>query len=381
MVERRESAESLAALVKRAEALVPALRERAPMHEQLRRIPEETIADLRSAGLFRVFQPARYGGYELDYGPTQLALSGALGPACGSTAWVQSILACHAWLLGMFSEEAQDAVWGRNPDALIASSFASTTGGGRPVDGGYLVSGQWQFSSGIDAADWLILNVPLDPATRYGRFALVPRSEWEIVDTWYAAGLRGSGSQDVRIREAFVSTAHTLDPNAPGAEHPGATVNECYIYRLPVVPVFPYNVAPPAYGVARGILDTFVEQTAGRPDRVNDPAKHARIAESAAEIDAAAALLAANAAEFKRLTEAAEPFGPEHEARYRRDLAFAVQLCVRAVDRLAVALGAHGMLETNPVNRGLRDIHAIANHVGVAWDIVGPAYGRVRLGL
>jgi 3-hydroxy-9,10-secoandrosta-1,3,5(10)-triene-9,17-dione monooxygenase len=109
---------------------LPRLRDRAEKAEELRRVPDDTIDDFREAGLFRVFQPARYGGYELDYGATQLALAGVLGRGCGSSAWMQSVVACHAWIVGMYPEAVQDAVWGSNPEALIASSFATSTGKG-----------------------------------------------------------------------------------------------------------------------------------------------------------------------------------------------------------------------------------------------------------
>ena len=112
-----------------------------------------------------MFEPARYGGYELDYGPTQIALANALGPADGSVAWVQSVVACHAWLLGMYPRAAQDAVWGADPDTLIASAFSARTGAAKQVDGGYWLEGEWEFSSGVHACQWIILAaaIPSQP--------------------------------------------------------------------------------------------------------------------------------------------------------------------------------------------------------------------------
>src|SRR6266852_8262021 len=127
----------------------------------MRRMPDETIADFLQAGLLRIFVPERYGGYEIDYGPIQLALSRQLGRACGSSAWVQSVVACHAWLLGMFPRAAQDAVWGSDPEALLSTGISMRAGLGRPVDGGYQVEGHWEFSSGIDAVQWVMLMVPI----------------------------------------------------------------------------------------------------------------------------------------------------------------------------------------------------------------------------
>src|SRR6185312_9671920 len=152
---------TLADLMERAEALVPRLRERAARTEALRRLPDETAQDFQEAGFFKVFQPARHGGFELDYGRTQVELCHILGQGCGSSAWVQCVIACHAWAAGMFAPEVQDAIWGDNQDALIASSFSPKTGRGRPVAGGYLVEGDWSFSSGSNLCEWVVLGTPI----------------------------------------------------------------------------------------------------------------------------------------------------------------------------------------------------------------------------
>ena len=160
---------------------------------------------LRAAGLFRQFVPTRYGGFELDYGPTQLAICREIGTACGSTAWVLSVLACHAWLVGMFPEAAQDAVWAEGPDTIIASSFAPSTGAARAVDGGYVLDGIWQFSRWRScSARWLVAAVPSPVGDeRQLHFCLIPRADWEVLDTWYAAGLRGARNQRRAGRERF----------------------------------------------------------------------------------------------------------------------------------------------------------------------------------
>jgi len=149
-------------MVQRAEALLPRLRERAAATEALGRLPAETIADFRDGGFFRVLQPRRFGGLELDYGRVQLELCRTLGQACGSSAWVQMVVACHAWCLAKFPEAAQQAVWGEDPETLVASAFGFTTGKGRPIEGGYWVEGDWIFSSGSDLCRWIILGTRLE---------------------------------------------------------------------------------------------------------------------------------------------------------------------------------------------------------------------------
>ncbi len=377
---------TLADVLERATSLVPRLRERARLAEELRRLPDETVQEFRDAGLFRVLQPARYGGYELDYGRTQVELCQVLGQACGSSAWVQCVVACHAWCVGMFPPEAQDAVWSDDPDTLIASSFAPTTGRGRPAPGGYLVKGEWQFSSGSNICQWAVLGTPIfdDDAPRPSRiiWTLIPRKNWEVVDTWYAAGLKGTASNDVRVHDAFVPEAFTLDTSqCDGRPTPGSAVNPNPIFRLPLWPVFPYNVSTPVLGIARGALQTYIDYTASRPDRINVPQRHLRIAEAACEIDSAIALLRSDAKYLSSCIRSGTTPEPAFLARSSRDTSFAVHRCVQAIDRLVVSLGAHGMLDDHPVQRASRDAHAVANHRANTFDSAAITFARFALGL
>jgi len=377
---------TLADLVERAEALVPRLRERAATAEALRRLPDETAQEFQEAGLFKVFQPARYGGFELDYGRTQVELCHVLGQGCGSSAWVQCVLACHAWAAGMFAPEVQEAIWGDNQDALIASSFAPKTGRGRPVAGGYVVDGDWSFSSGSNLCDWAVLGTPIfeqDTAPPVKMlWTMIPRSNWEVVDVWYAAGLKGSASNDIRVTNAFVPEAFTLDTMlCDGRPTPGSAVNASHIYRLPLWPIFPFNISTPALGIARGALQAYTDYVASRPDRVKSEQEQLRIAQSACEIDSALALLRANAEYLSRCIHAVETPSPQFLARSARDTSYAVAQCVQAIDRLVVHVGAHGMPEDNPVQRASRDAHAVANHRANAFDNSGVTYARHALGL
>ncbi len=377
-------APTLAELTARAEALLPRLRERAEQCETLRRVPDETIADFQAAGFFRVFQPARYGGYELDYGHTQVELGAQLGRACGSSAWVQSVVACHAWLLGMFPLAAQDAVWAHEPEALLSTGISARAAQARPVAGGYVLDGHWEFSSGVDAVQWVMVAAPVerDGGPPEPRFFIVPRPTCEVVDNWFAAGLRGTGSKDVVVRATFVPEEHSLSIEAMNTGRtPGGATNGSYIYRLPLTAVFPYNIACPALGIARGAIEEFVGHSRARAERVDPAARALRIAEASAAVDAAEALLRADALEIKRLGEAGAPIPLETRARWMRDLAYAARLCLAAVDCVATAAGAHSIYEPSPLHRAARDVRALLNHVGVSWDVQGVNYGRVRLGL
>ena len=145
-----------AAMVARAEALIPQLSARASRTEELRRLPPETERDLHEAGLFRILQPKRVGGSEFDY-VALVDCADAIGRADASVAWNLANLASHHWMLGMFDKRAQDLVWNKDANALIASSFIFPAGRARKVDGGYVLRGSWPFSSGVDSCDWNML--------------------------------------------------------------------------------------------------------------------------------------------------------------------------------------------------------------------------------
>jgi 3-hydroxy-9,10-secoandrosta-1,3,5(10)-triene-9,17-dione monooxygenase len=377
---------TLSDMLERAEALVPRLRERARRTEELRHVPDETIQDFLDAGLFRVLQPARFGGYQLDYGRTQVELCSVLGRACGSSAWIQCVLACHAWCLGMFPARAQDAVWAKDPDTLIASSFACKTGRATLVEGGYHVEGDWQFSSGSDACRWIFLGTPTFDAdgqpTNQRLWCLLPKDDWEILDTWYGPGLKGSSSNDIRVKGAFVTTEFTLDTAlCDGRATPGSTSNPSRLYQLPLWPIFPWNISTPALGIARGALDAYVEYMGSRPERANMVQRQLRIAESAAEIDAAVALLRANSEVLSSNIHHGTALDPTFLRKSSRDTSYAVKLCVQAVERLALAVGAHGMMDDTPIQRAFRDVHAVANHAANSFDTAGVVYARHVLGL
>ncbi|MBV8718158.1 MAG: acyl-CoA dehydrogenase [Chloroflexi bacterium] len=371
-------------MVQRARALLPKLRERAAATEALGQLPPETVGDFKTGGFFRVLQPRRFGGMELDYGRTQLELCTTLGQACGSAAWVQMVVACHAWCLAMFPDAAQQAVWRDDPETLVGSAFGFTTGKGRPVEGGYWVEGDWVFSSGSNLCDWIILGTRIQqegPPKQI--WTLLPRSDWEMLDTWHAAGLKGSASNDIRVKGAFVPQEFSLDIGfgPGGAPTPGSLVNPNPMYALPLAGFFYFNVTTEALGIARGAIDAFSEQLAGRGDRPNLYGRHMRLAESSAEVDAAEALIRSDVERIDRILHEGVPVEPAFQAKLGRDLSFMVRLCSQAVDRLTGAVGAHGMDDDNPVHRASRDIHAIANHAVNNWEHQALNYSRARTGL
>src|SRR5262245_29481419 len=249
--------------MRRARALVPLLRERAAASAEARSLPRETEQLLHEAGLFRFHQPRAFGGMELDF-VAVVDIPAELARGCASTAWNVGNLACHHWILGYYDPETQHEVWDANPDALIASSIAPAAGRARKTDGGFVVSGRWPFSSGVDNSDWNMLAVTVlgdDGRTPVDwRLCLVPKSDYQIVDTWYAMGMAATGSKDVAVSELFVPEhrALALARCRGGAEHPGGALNPGPLFRIPIVAASSHPLAPAALGAAEGAYELFV---------------------------------------------------------------------------------------------------------------------------
>jgi alkylation response protein AidB-like acyl-CoA dehydrogenase len=377
-------------LLARAEALVPGLRARARQAEDDRRIPEASIGELDRAGLFELQKPARFGGFELGL-VEFVELVAALGRGCGSTAWVFGVTAERAWLVAKFAERAQQDVWEAHPRARITSSI-TPDGRALRVEGGYRVSGIWHFVSGIDIADWAVFCtwvLPEGPeAAPVATYVLVPRSDCEVIDTWHVAGLAATGSRDVKLTDVFVPAHRTVPMNElKEGRGPGLASNPAPLYRLPLIAINPYAILAPVLGIAEGAL----EQTlAGARERrlrhtgaptAEQHSMQLRVAEAAAEIDAARALILSDCREAMATVERGEPLTVEQRIRLRRNQGFTTKLLVSAIDRLFAAGGGRAIYLDHFLQRAFRDIHAAASHLGLSWDLVGTLWSEHALGL
>ena len=380
-----------ATMMARARALIPQLRDRAPRTEELRRLPPETERDLHEAGLFRIVQPKRVGGLEFDY-VSLVDGADAIGQGDASVAWNFANLASHHWMLGMFDKRAQDLVWNKDANALIASSFIFPAGRARKVDGGYVLRGNWPFSSGVDSCEWnMLASVVSSDDEADGieyRIFLLNRSDYKINDTWNATGLRGTGSNDVEVDDAFVAEPMTLAvSNLDGGPTPGSAVNPNALYALPVFSLFPYVLSGVALGNAQACLDDYVDLARHRASTYNRAkigdlqSTQIKIAEASAKIDAARLIMRSTCIEA--MAEARRGHVPDIAAktRVRRDGAYSVNLCTEAVSLLFAASGARGLNMSGALQRQFRDAHAINSHLAFNFDAAGTNYGRVALGL
>src|ERR1700757_4737373 len=296
-----------ATMVARARALIPQLRDRAASTEELRRLPPETERDLHEAGLFRLVQPKRVGGAELDY-VALIDCAAMLAHGDASVAWNLANLASHHWMLGMFDKRAQDLVWTRDPNALIASSFIFPAGRARRVEGGYRLRGSWPFSSGVASCEWnMLASVVSSDDEADGieyRIFLVHKNDYKIIDTWNAAGLQGTGSNDVEVTDAFVAEAQTVAvSDLAGGPTPGSAVNPNALYTLPVFSLFPFVLSGVALGNAQACLDDYIDVARHRASTYNRAklgdmqSTQIKIAEASAKIDAARLIMRSNCVE------------------------------------------------------------------------------------
>jgi 3-hydroxy-9,10-secoandrosta-1,3,5(10)-triene-9,17-dione monooxygenase len=366
----------------RASALLSDLRGRAQRAEDERHISAQTVAAIRGAGLLRLASPDAYGGCGLDF-DTLAEIEAELGRACGSTAWCYGVWGIHNWATGLFPKEAQDEYYA-DPDVISSSSYYATDSDVRKVPGGYRITGRWGFSSGCDAASWVTLG---GVAPQGIVWFLVPASDYRIDDTWFVAGLKGTGSKDILVDDAFVPDHRVLEfATAVEGQTDGWALHRRPSYRVPLFMALSWAIAAPHIGMAQGAIDAFTEQVgagtgpSGR-SQAESVATQLRLAESAVEVQVARMLMREDTREVLERGRKGQLFAPLDRARIRRDESYIAKLCVRATDRIYEAAGGHSLYSDSPIQRFQRDVHAAAQHVSMRWDSSAELYGRVALGL
>jgi len=377
--------------VRRARECVPLLRSRAQKCEDARVLLPENEKLLHETGLFRFHQPKRFGGMELPF-VAVVDIVAELARGCPSTAWNVGNLGCHHWILGYYEPETQHEVWDQNPDALIASSIALAAGRGKAVEGGYVVKGHWPFSSGVDNSDWNMLAVTIygddDRTPVDWRLCLVPKSDYRIIDTWFAMGMVGTGSKDIEVKDVFVPERRAL-PLARcrgGLEHPGAALNSGPLFRVPIVASAGHPLSATALGAAEGAFEHVVANFSSRIGtytgaKVADfQAVQIKIAEARCLIDSARGLMRQSAVGFDDFASRNAVPELQLKLRWRAQNALAVRQARQAVETLWSCYGANAIYTRDPLQRYLRDLQAINQHFSFSFDIAGAAYGTLTLG-
>lgn len=357
---------TLEGMIDAAKKISPAVRERAQLTESLRQIPQETLQDMRDVGLYRMCVPKRYGGMGLDF-EAAIRISFELSRACASTGWISSQISFQSIIITAFPEKTQDECWGENPNVGAASANAIINSEMIPVDGGYRLSGRWKFSSGIDQASWLILSQPTRGATE---MVLIPRSDVEIVDDWYTVGLKGTGSKEVVIKDAFLPS-HRVAP----------------ISGIPAYGMSIWVLGGIAWGAAAGAHDDFERMIATRRSAkdLSRPADRDSVqialADSAATLDCAYLLFERNLAIQRMAESQGRDLLPEELLKVSRDCAFMIRSVYRTTKLLVDEFGSSVIYDSNPIQRALRDVMTVSLHARISWHTNAKKFGMWRLGM
>ena len=368
-----------AELMARARALVPTLIERSPRTTQDRRVPDETIADFESAGFFRVLQPKRYGGLQMEFS-VFANLVRELAQGCGSSAWVYAVMAEHGWMFSLFPQEGQDEIWSANPNARGCAAV-DPSGKAEKVEGGYRILGQWRFVSGSDHAHWSFLTVPAnDGGKTVVRQFLLKRSELQAIDDWYVMGLIGTGSRTLKADNIFVPDRRTITQSEMMlGTAPGRDVHPDYpLIRTPRRFLTPFSLSPVLIGLANRALAIVMEATrkkiaSGAP-LPDFETLQLRIAETAADLDAANTLFDAHLTQAMARVVAGDAVGEREIARSRMAGAHLARLVHAATARLCMATGSGWIFDNNPLQEIFRDITSGATHRAMNFEMLGKSY-------
>jgi alkylation response protein AidB-like acyl-CoA dehydrogenase len=374
-------------IVRLGRDLAPVVARGAEQSEQQRRLCDESVAAMEKAGLWRIFTPRIYGGWEAGLS-AQVEAVIELSAAYPAAGWVLMVTNAHSFIVANFPVTCQDEVFEGGPDVRIPGTLAAQ-GRAHRSDGGWRVTGRWQFASGIDHGDWVILGVTCEQPDALGPkrvHVVVPKSDLTVDDTWYTLGLRGTGSKDLVADEIFVpdhrvaATIELVEGTSPPGERHATRV-----YRLPTFGCLAIQMAAAPIGIAKTAIQLYLDRVTTRrsiagPHLIDSPVAQVRIAESLAELRCAELIVRDAAATAEHLVEHGW-MNLEQRVQMRWDAAYAVTLCRRAVERVFAADGAHGIYDESALQTYFRDLNTACHHAIADFDTMGETYGRSALGL
>lgn len=374
-------------LVSSAKALASRLKERQAHAYAERKISPETMREMIDLGFFKILQPKRYGGLEMDpqvFFDVQMTIA----ESCMSTAWVLGVVGCHPYQLALFDDKAQNEVWGQNPNTLVSSSY-QPVGKVEIVEGGYKLSGRWGFSSGSEYCDWVLLGSMIfhkDNPPEMRTF-LVPRKDYKILDNWHTFGLQATGSQDIVVEDAFVPDYRT-HKSIDGfmCNNPGQSVNTGPLYKLPWAQVFVRSVSTACIGATQGALNEFinigkqrVSTNTGKATKL-DPNALIAAAKTQSAIDEMKTLLYRNFDEMMSSMREGRELTMEERIRYRYQSSQISRRCVDLVDDLMPLLGGRAIYNDSPIVRYWLDLNASRAHVANDPNLIGSSLGQLYMG-
>ncbi|WP_428908082.1 hypothetical protein [Niallia sp. Krafla_26] len=375
--------------IAKAKEVAERIKTRFHLTEELSRQPEENIQDFIDSGLVRLMTPKKWGGHELGF-DTFSKTAIEIGKADPSAGWCYTLLVIHSWMFAYFPEQVQREVWENNQDASIASSFNPAPGNTVvSVDGGYLLNGEWGYSSGINHGEWVMVMGFVDVNPENGApgeilMMMVPKEDYEIQHTWKTVATRGTGSNHVSLKNVFVPKHRTLDMIGwcQKGEGPGRSVNTNRLYSHPLFAAMPVSLSSALLGASIGAYelwrDTMKSKVSTRNAKVADfTHSQIRLTEVSAGLAAAEALLEKT---IERL-ETGEPIETYEKIRLRRNYGYVARMCNQTVKTIVDNSGAGIVYEGNQINRYWRDVQASSMHYAFNLDMLGEMFGKLELGI
>lgn len=380
-------------LVARARAMIPVLKERARRCVADRDVSEQTVAEMKAAGFFKILQPKRWGGYEM-HPNVFFEVQKALAEGCMSTGWMYGVLGCHPYEMALFHNQAQEEVWGSDEDMLVSSTY-QPVGQVKTVEGGFRLSGHWGFSTGSVHCGWVLLGALVWPNDEPGsgppdmRTFLLPRSDYTIDrDAWHVFGLQGTGSHDIHVNDVFVPeyrTHRAIDGFL--CQNPGQAENTGPLYTLPWAQVFTRSVSTAAFGGARAavnaalkIAENRVSTNTGKASKA-DPHLQAAIAKAHAQILEMEATLRSSMDDLMGYAQRGEAIPMAKRALYTYNSSNVVRRLADLIDDIVQQLGGRAIYMHSEIIQPWLDLNAgrahVANDPGNRYgDVVGSLFGE-----
>lgn len=376
-------------IVARARGLHPLIRAHAQTAEDDRRVCDTVLQAINDAGLFRIAVPKRYGGYGANF-RTCIDAVAEIGRADGGTGWTAGLINVCTWFATLFSDKAQDEVFGTAPDARACAVFTMPKRCER-VSGGFRVSGEWAYASGSYFVHWCVLGVKVGEradGTPIPALALIPFSDLALKDTWQVTAMRATGSNTLVAEDIFVPDYRILTFDNLATENYASTRKDEPNDRASFVPVAEIMLDGPIVGLARAAIDLtqekagskFVAYTVFKEAR-QSAAHQIKLAEAACDADLAHLLVARACADIDKAALYKERLANVTRARIRMDTGHAAKLARDAINRLLSVNGASSFALANPLQRIWRDCEMGSRHALVLPEVASLIYGRVLFGV
>lgn len=379
-------------LVRRTTALKPMLAAHAAECEKQRHPVTSVWNAIRQTGCFYHFIPKKYGGLEFDAN-TFIDAMLPISEGCPSTGWVAAFCVEHNWMLSQFPESFQDELFGTRPGDrvpfVITPGVTAPPGKAVRTEGGFRISGRWKWGTGVMHSDWVLVACAIvDGPADVVLFCALPTREVTVLDTWHIDGMEGTGSHDLLIEDAFIPEHRTMNmaEMRNGTAH-GSRLYDNPIYRQPMIPFLGVTAAISGVGAARSAVAQFREQIAKRIMHGTDiaqgekPAAQMRLA-NANVMTRTAELLLRDAVNTNIALAGAERRATfEQRSHMRLQIAQAMEMCRHAIGMVAEASGAGSHFRTNPMQRYLRDVNVMSNHIVYDKDGAAELHGRALVGL